>query len=88
MGKIWDEQIELLSAHERVANVAETCWFVMTYCKIHGERLFERVYNRTSSLDSDGERLCVGLFGGHGNLFVDSYWDDRRDSVGLSIAMK
>lgn len=86
--KTWNEQNKLLSALEKVPNAAEMCWFITTYFEVRGVRLFEGVYVRTSSLDSDGFRVIVGGFGSDG-LGVDGYWvDDRGDDIGLSAARK
>ena len=53
-----------------------------------GERLFENVYVRTSSLDSDGLRVYVGHFDA-GGLRVGYIWDDYRSAyLGLASARK
>jgi hypothetical protein len=64
------------------------CWFITTYFEVRGIRLFEGVYVRTSSLDSDGSRVGVGGFDALGLAVV--YWsdDDRDGSIGLSAARK
>ncbi len=86
--KTWNEQNKLLSALEKVPNAAEMCWFITTYFEVRGVRLFEGVYVRTSSLDSDGSRVSVGGFDS-GGLCVDGCWDDDRDDdLGLSAARK
>ncbi|MDE1944855.1 MAG: hypothetical protein KGI03_01085 [Patescibacteria group bacterium] len=87
--KTWDGQTALLAEAERVPNAAEMSWFITTFYKVRGVRLFERVYVRTSSRDSDGHRVYVGFFDA-GGLFVDYYfWDDLRlDYLGLSSARK
>jgi hypothetical protein len=86
--KNWDEQSKLLSALEHVPNAAEMSWFITTYFEVRGIRLFEGVYVRTSSLDSGGYRVLVGLFVSEG-LFVFDYWDsDRHDGLGVSVSRK
>ena len=86
--KTWNEQNKLLSKLETVPNAAEMCWFITTYFEVRGVRLFEDIYVRTSSLDSDGDRVYVGYFVGDG-LLVDYYWgDDRYGYIGLSAARK
>lgn len=86
--KTWNEQGKLLSALEKVPNAAEMCWFVTTYFEVRGARLFQGIYVRTSSLDSDGDRVYVGGFDS-GGLYVNGYWDDYRDDdIGLSAARK
>ena len=77
--KNWKEQGKLLSALEHVPNAAEMGWFITTYFEVRGVRLFEGIYVRTSSLDSDGSRVDVGYFGSEG-LYVIYWHDDIRDS--------
>jgi hypothetical protein len=63
-------------------------WFITTYFEVRGTRLFEGVYVRTSTLDSFGQHVLVGLFDSAG-LRVDEDWDgDRNDLIGLSAARK
>ncbi len=86
--KTWGEQNKLLSKLETVPNAAEMNWFITTYYEVRGVRLFEKVYVRTSSLDSGGYRVGVGGFDG-GGLDVDRYWVvDRVGNLGLSAARK
>lgn len=86
--KNWNEQIKLLSEHEKVPNTGEMTWFITTYFEILGVRLFEGVYVRTSSLDSVGGRVIVGHFDSDG-LVVGNYWVvNRCDNLGLSAARK
>ncbi len=86
--KNWDEQSKLLTALEHVPNAAEMSWFITTYFEVRGIRLFESVYVRTSSLDSDGGRVLVGRFDS-GGLRVSDYWGDvRRDHLGVSASRK
>ena len=86
--KNWVEQGRLLSALETVPNAAEVSWFITTYFEVRGVRLFESIYVRTSSLDSDGRRVRVGGFGAEG-LNVHSWGDGGRSEIfGLSSARK
>lgn len=86
--KTWNEQGKLLSALEKVPNAAEMSWFITTYFEVRGVRLFEGIYVRTSSFDSDGDRVDVGGFD-FGGLHVSDYWDDSRNgNFGLSAARK
>ena len=86
--KNWNEQNKLLSALEKVPNAVEMSWFITTYFEVRGIRLFENIYVRTSSLDSVGVRVNVGLFGA-GGLDVYRWRDDRRhDYIGLSAVRK
>jgi len=77
--KTWQQQQELLDSKIEETPTAQ----VMVYTIIGhflntGERLFEKVYVRTSSLDSGGSHVDVGEFDADG-LYVDSYWDDGVD---------
>jgi hypothetical protein len=84
----WSDQLELIKSEERVPNAGEIGWFITTFFKVRGVRLFESVYVRTSSVDSDGYRVLVGIFDS-GGLFVCSYWDDDRNVIiGVASARK
>ena len=86
--KTWNEQNKLLSALEKVPNVAEMSWFITTYFEVRGVRLFEGIYVRTSSLNSAGSRVYLGYFDADG-LYVSDFWDGRRYSyLGVSAARK
>ena len=86
--KNWDEQSKLLTALEHVPNAAEMSWFITTYFEVRGIRLFESVYVRTSSLDSDGHRVSVVGFVSKG-LHVVHWLDDNRSGVlGVSASRK
>ncbi len=87
--KNWNEQNKLLSALDHVPNAAEMNWFIKTYFKVRGIRLFKDVYVRTSSFDSDGNHVNVGGFDSEG-LYVGCYWRDvsRVDVLGVSAGRK
>ncbi len=86
--KNWDEQLRLLAGEELVPNAGEFAWFITTYYEVRGVRLFERIYARTSSVDSGGDRVYVGNFDSEG-LGVNDDWDDSRsDYLGVSSARK
>ena len=86
--KTWNEQGKLLSALEKVPNAAEMSWFITTYFEVRGVRLFESVYVRTSSLDSDGDRVYVGDFDSVGLGVNDWSDDDRNGGIGVPAARK
>jgi len=88
VGKNWNEKIGLLSTLERVPNVAEMSWFITTYFEVRGIRLFREVRVLTSSLDSNGGHVSLGLFDAEG-LNID-FWHDVNcvDSLGLSGGLK
>ncbi len=84
----WNEQLGLVKAEERVPNAGEMSWFITTFFKVRGVRLFESVYVRISSFDSNGYRVGVGCFDAYG-LRVGRFWDDYRHSrLGVSAASR
>ncbi|MDE2078943.1 MAG: hypothetical protein KGI73_01000 [Patescibacteria group bacterium] len=82
--KNWTEQSALLSNVEYVPNAAKMSWFITTFYKVRGIRLFENVCVRTSSVDANGDRVCLGCFDA-GGLVVSGYWGDVRDDY-LGVA--
>ena len=88
LSKNWDEQNKFLTEAEYVPNAAEMSWFVTIFYDVRGVRLFEKVYVRTSSVDSDGCHVSVGHFYARG-LRIDDFWDGMRyDCLGLASARK
>ncbi len=84
----WSEQLGLIKAEERVPDAGEISWFITTFFKVRGVRLFKSVYVRTSSVDSVGDRVYVGVFDSDG-LYVYYYWDDYRcGDLGVASARK
>lgn len=84
----WSDQNKLITLAEYVPNAAEASWFITIFFDVHGIRLFERMYVRTLSLDSDGLHVGVGDFG-TGGLSVNYNWDSSRDDrLGLASAWK
>ncbi len=86
--KTWNEQQALLSSDEETPTAQVMVYTIIGHYLATGERLFENIYVRTSSLDSDGFRVDVGVFDAEG-LDVD-IWDDsfRVSDIGLSSARK
>jgi len=83
-----DEQQPLISDVETVPNSAELVWAITTYKAIRDVYLFGEIYARTSSLDSGGYRVYVGVFGG-GGMYVYDYWfSSSFSNLGLSVARK
>lgn len=88
MNKNWDEQNKLITSAEYVPNAAETSWFITIFFDVRGTRLFKKMYVRTSSVDSDGDRVYVGHFDAQG-LSVNLDWDSNHySSLGLASARK
>lgn len=89
LSKNWDEQQELIGKDSEVPPAAVLAYAIFQHFKDTGERAFENVYVRTSSLDSGGSRVLVGYFDARG-LFVNDYrWDsDRSSGLGVASARK
>jgi len=86
--KNWNEQQPLITSDEEVPTAQMMVYTIIGHYLNTGERLFENLYVRTSSLDSDGARVDVGYFDVE-DLYVGSHWDGSRDSnLGLSVARK
>lgn len=86
--KNWKEQQALLSKDEETPTASVLVYTIIGHFLATGERLFEKIYVRTSSLDSDGDRVFVGRFDSLG-LYVD-LWSggDRHDGIGVSAGRK
>ena len=86
--KNWDEQCSLLGENDEVPTAQVMTYTIIGHHLATGERLFECIYVRTSSVVSEGLRVHVGHFGAQG-LHVRGYWDGDRDgSLGVSSARK
>ena len=86
--KNWSEQQALISDVETVPNSAEFTWAITTYKAVRGVYLFGGIYARTSSLDSDGILVRVGLFDDKGLIVVNRWGGNRNSILGLSVARK
>ena len=83
-----DEQKPLITPDEEIPTAQAMVYTIIGHYLNTGERLFEDIYVRTSSLVSDGHRVDVGDFDGKG-LSVSYSWDsDRFSDLGLSVARK
>jgi len=86
--KNWNGQLVLLSKDERVPNAGEMSWFITTFYKVRGVRLFQTIYARTSSVDSDGSHVPLGRFDG-GGLVVDGWFGvGPLGGIGLASSRK
>jgi hypothetical protein len=86
--KNWSEQQALVQEPMVIPNAAEVVWALTTYKAARDVYLLENLYVRTSSVDSDGDRVYVGDFDDEG-LYVGSLWDDGRGSgLGVSAARR
>ncbi|MBI2041628.1 MAG: hypothetical protein HYT20_01230 [Candidatus Nealsonbacteria bacterium] len=85
--KNWSEQQALITKDDEVPSAQVMVYTIIGHLAT-GERLFEHIYVRTSSVVSGGSRVSVGYFGSRG-LNVDGWWGDGRgDSIGVSSARK
>ncbi len=85
--KNWDEQQALLDKSEETPSAQVMVYTIVGHYLATGERLFEKVYVRTSSVGSDGHRVYVGSFAK--GLHINNWWDDdRSDNLGVSSARK
>ena len=82
--KDWSEQQALIAKDDEVPTAQVMVYTIIGHFLATGKRLFEKVYVRTSSLCSDGDRVYVGDFGS-GGLDVSCDSDDAR-SVYLGLA--
>ncbi len=81
--KNWKEQLNLLRKDEEAPTARTMVYTIVGHYLKTGERLFEHIYVRTSSTDSDGWRVVVGIFDS-GGLDIDSDWRGVPDAdVGL-----
>jgi len=86
--KNWQEQQALLGKDDEVPSAQVMVYTIIGHYLATGERLFEHIYVRTSSVDSDGYRVDVGRFDS-GGLSVYYRWDGGRDGyLGVSSARK
>jgi len=86
--KDWQEQQALIAKDDEVPSARVMVYTIIGHYLATGERLFEHIYVRTSSVGSGGGRVGVGDFGLEG-LSVYYYWDGNRGgSLGVSSARK
>src|SRR3990167_1073587 len=80
------EQCDKIGGEENVRHPAIIVEAVLEHFKKTGKRLLEDYYVRTSSLDSGGSRVRLGLFDVRG-LYLYGSWDDlRHDFLAVSSA--
>jgi len=86
--KNWNEQQALLDKNEETPSAQVMVYTIIGHYLATGERLFENVYVRTSSVASDSNRVYVGSFD-RGGLDVDRWWVAYRNGgFGVSSARK
>lgn len=87
--KNWSEQERLIDSQiDEIPSARQVVYTTILHFLATGERLFEKVYVRTSDVVSVGYHVCVGDFD-EGGLVV-GYWNDGdRDSlIGVASARK
>lgn len=88
MSKTWGEQQALLSEEEETPSVRVMVYTIIGHYLATGERLFEKVYVRTSCVSSGDFHVCVGRFDSDG-LDVSFWWNAVRDSdLGVAFSWK
>ena len=86
--KTWQEQQTLLAENEETPTARLVIYTITGHFLATGERLFEKLYVRSSDVDSVGHRVHVGRFDSDG-LNVRNSWDVHRDGLlGLPSARK
>lgn len=87
--KTWQEQQNLIDSKiDETPEANVMVYTIIGHFLNTGERLFEKEYVRTRTLDSDGHHVRVGIFHAEG-LNVGHCWDGYRNvSIGLSAARK
>ena len=86
--RIWCEQEELISEREYIPNAAQCVWGIHLYLLVRGKRLFPRHFVRTSSVDSRGRRVTIGLNSEDG-MVIDAWKKDFADnSIGIHSGLK
>lgn len=86
--KTWREQQNLLSDLETAPMAVELVWALTCYKAVRGVYLLANVYARTSSVDSDGTRVDVGVFDGDGLDVGRWYRNGRHGYIGVASARK
>jgi hypothetical protein len=86
--KNWQEQQSLIAKEDEVPSAQVMVYTIIGYYLATGDRLFEDIYVRTSSVDSDGGHVIVGDFDSDG-LCIGNDWVVYRDSNrGIASARK
>lgn len=86
--KNWQEQQALIGKDDEVPSAQVMVYTIIGHFLATGERLFENIYVRTSSVGSDGCHVSGGDFDAMG-LYVSGDWGDGRyGDLGISSAKK
>ncbi len=86
--KNWQEQQALIAKDDEVPSARVMVHTIIGYYLATGERLFEHIYVRTSSVASDGYRVHVGVFDSGGLVVYGCWVGSRCGCLGVSSARK
>lgn len=86
--KTWQEQQRLLNKEEETPTAQPMVYTIISHYLNTGERLFEKIYVRISSLDSDGLHVDVGFFDSSGLRIGDCCDRDRHSNLAVSFSRK
>jgi len=87
--KSWSEQQRLIDTEtDEIPSARQVVYTMILHFLAKGERLFEKVYVRTSSVGSGSGRVFVGLFGDVGLFVVHWFGHDPDSDVGVASARK
>jgi len=85
--KNWWEQKALLGDDEEIPTAQVMTYTIIGHYLATGERMFGRVYVRTSSTDLGNDHVGVGLFNPANGLDIYTYWNETRgDLLGLAVS--
>ncbi len=90
MGKSKSAQCKLLDEVETVPNVAQALWATIVLQKVRKFELDLRIFVRTSSVNLDGNRVCIGGHGvrGQERIHFRPYGDDvALGTLGLAACL-
>lgn len=89
INKNWKEQQSLIASDEEVPTAQVMVYAIVGHYLNTGERLFEDIYVRTSSLYNINCKVCVGCFATDGLSMDGLFWGGNAgEDLGLSVSKK
>lgn len=88
INKNWEDQTKLLAEFEMIPNAAEAIWFVTTYFRVRGIKLFEEIFVKTSSTYPNGDHVVIGRFLPRGMVIEYSPGEHKSRHLGLLAGRK
>jgi hypothetical protein len=90
ISKNWQEQLRLITKDDEVPTAQAMAYTIIGHYLATGERLFEDIYVRTSSMPLDGYHIIVGYFDTKGPGLRVNLWPDnaREHDIGLAVSRK